>query len=61
MAGKKTISTVLLVVGIVLLLLSVLADVIGIGNQTGFGAWQIAGTLAGGILALVGLLLMLKR
>jgi peptidoglycan/LPS O-acetylase OafA/YrhL len=38
---------VLLIIGIVLLLLSLLADVIGIGREPGFGMGQIAGAIIG--------------
>jgi hypothetical protein len=61
MASQKTISVVLLVVGIVILLLSVFANPIGIGNPARFGYIQIAGTIVGVIVTLVGLFLALKR
>ena len=60
MGGKKTVGIVLLVVGIVVLLLSVLADVIGIGDQKVFGYQQIAAAVVGAIVAVVGLVLTLK-
>jgi hypothetical protein len=58
--SKKTVGVVLLVVGIIVLLVSVLADVIGIGNQTVFGYLQIAAAVVGAIVAVVGLVLTLK-
>lgn len=61
MNTKKIVGIVLLVVGIVVLLLSLTADVIGIGQHIGFGYWQILGTIAGAILAVVGLVLMLRK
>jgi preprotein translocase subunit SecG len=51
----------ILVVGIVMLLISLGADLIGIGGSPGiFGYKQVAGTLAGIILALVGAFLYLR-
>lgn len=60
MGGKKTVGIVLLVVGIVVLLLSLLADVVGLGTPR-FGSNQIAGVIAGAIVAVVGLILTLKK
>jgi hypothetical protein len=61
MEGKKTAGIVLLVVGIVVLLLSLLADVLGVGTRAGFGYYQIAGVVVGAIVAVVGLVLTLKK
>jgi hypothetical protein len=61
MGGKKTIGTVLLVVGIVVLLLSLIADLIGIGGSPGFGTYQIVGAIVGAIVTVVGLVLTLKK
>jgi len=61
MGGKKTIGTVLLVVGIVVLLLSLIADLIGIGGWPGFGTYQIVGAIVGAIVAVVGLVLTLQK
>jgi hypothetical protein len=61
MASQKTIGIVLLVVGIVVLLLALFANAIGIGNPANFGYIQIAGTIVGAILTVVGLYLALKR
>ena len=61
MGGKKTAGIVLLVVGIVVLLLSLLADLIGIGGGGAFGYRQIAGTVVGAVVTVVGLVLTLKR
>ncbi len=58
--GNKTASRILLVVGIGLLLASLLADVIGIGDDVGFGRQQMMGAAAGAILAAIGLFLVLK-
>jgi hypothetical protein len=59
--GGKTAGIVLLVVGIVVLLLSLLADAIGIGGNPIFGRNQIAGTIAGAIVTVVGLVLTLRK
>ncbi|MFB0536937.1 MAG: hypothetical protein ACETWR_18385 [Anaerolineae bacterium] len=61
MGGKKTAGIVLLVVGIVLLVLSLVADPIRIGGSPGFGYYQIGGTIVGAILTVVGLVLTLKK
>ena len=61
MGSKKTIGTVLLVVGIVVLLLSLGADPVGIGGSPGFGYYQIVGTIVGAIVTVVGLVLTLKK
>ncbi len=53
----KTVGIALLIVGIVLLVLSLTADMIGVGPAPGFGLWQIAGSVAGAILAVVGFVL----
>jgi len=61
MGGKKTEGIVLLVVGIVVLLLSLLADLIRIGGHPGFGYYQIVGIIVGAIVTVVGLVLTLKK
>lgn len=56
--NMKVIAVILLVVGVALLLLSVLADVVGIGGvPTVFGYKQIAGSAVGAIIAIVGAVL----
>jgi hypothetical protein len=59
--GGKTAGIVLLVVGIVVLLLSLLADAIGVGGNPIFGRNQIIGTIAGAIVTVVGLVLTLRK
>jgi hypothetical protein len=54
MANKRTIGTSLLVVGAILLVLSLGADVIGLGGGGRFGGQQILGAVAGLILILAG-------
>ncbi|MDH4137492.1 MAG: hypothetical protein OEW09_12380 [Anaerolineae bacterium] len=61
MGSKKTAGIVLLVVGIVVLLLSLVADPIGIGGHLGFGLYQVVGAIVGAIVAIVGLVLTLKK
>lgn len=58
--GGKTAGIVLLVVGVVVLLLFLLADVLGFGSP-GFGLQQIGGTIVGAIVAVVGLVLTRKK
>jgi hypothetical protein len=60
MNNKKTIGIVLLVVGVVLLIVSLAADSIGIGLP-GFGLKQIAGSIAGVIVAIVGFVLYSRK
>ena len=60
MQGNKTAAIILLLVGIGLLGASLLADVIGIGDNPGFGRQQTAGTAAGVVITAVGLYLTLK-
>ena len=60
MQGNKTASIILVLVGVGLLGASLLADVIGIGDNPGFGFQQTAGTAAGVVIAAVGLYLTLK-
>jgi hypothetical protein len=59
--GGKTASIVVLVVGIVVLLLSLLADPIGIGGSPGFGRDQIGGAIVGAVVTVIGLVLTLKK
>ena len=58
---KKTVGIVLLVVGIAVLVLSLAADLIGIGGNPVFGTIQIIGAIAGAIAAVVGLVLRRKK
>jgi hypothetical protein len=61
MAGKKTASIVLLVAGVVILVLSLAADLVGIGGNPIFGRDQIIGVIVGAIVTVVGLVLRLKK
>ena len=59
--SKRRIGIVALVVGIVVAIVSLIADVVGIGNPTVFGPQQIAGTIGGAVVAAAGLFLMLRK
>ena len=61
MQSNKTASIILLVVGVGLFVVSLLADVIGIGDDAGFGRQQTAGTAAGVIIAAIGLYLIFNE
>ncbi len=58
--SKKTAGILTLIVGIVILGLSLLADRLGIG-VAGFGPMQITGTIVRAIVIAVGLFLTLKK
>ena len=57
MDSKRIVGIVLLVVGVVVLVLALTADMIGLGGFSGFGRSQIAGAVVGAIVAVVGLVL----
>ena len=59
----KTInaSVVVLIIGVGLLLASLFADTIGIGDDPGFGPQQTMGTVAGFALAAIGVYLMKRK
>jgi hypothetical protein len=61
MKNKKTVGIVLLVVGIILSILSLIADRIGIGAAPGFGMNQIIATTVGVIMAVAGLVLTIRK
>ncbi len=61
MAEKKKTGIILLVVGIIILVLSLGADSVGLGEGTRFGYKQVAGTIAGAIVLVVGLVLNSKK
>ncbi len=60
MSDNKTANYVVIVVGIGLLAASLLADVIGIGDNPGFGNQQTMGTIAGVVITAIGLFLTLR-
>ncbi len=57
---KKTFSTAVLVVGIVILMASLFADNIGIGSHAGFGPYQAIGSTVGVAVTAVGLFLRVQ-
>ncbi len=57
MSTTRLIGLLLLAGGIALLLLSLSADVIGLGRDPGFGYQQMGGTLVGAVAAIIGGLL----
>ena len=61
MNTKKIIGALLLVVGSALLLLSAMADVIGIGQSPRFGGAQLSGLIIGAVIAIGGLIVLLKK
>ena len=50
----KTLGNAVLIVGILIVLASLLADRIGIGESPGFGPGQITGLIVGPIISFVG-------
>ncbi len=54
---KKKLGSILSVIGIVVLLLSVFADLLGIGGYPGFGYKQIIGAALGIMIGIIGSLL----
>ncbi len=62
MRGIRTVGIILLVVGLVIMIPSLLADIIGIGDPThSFGKLQIVGTVVGAILTAGGWFLKGKK
>jgi len=60
MFDNKTVPILALVIGIGLLAASLLADVIGIGDDPGFGNQQTLGTIVGVAIMAVGLFLTFR-
>ena len=61
MSSNKTASILVLVIGMGLLAASLLADVIGIGDDPGFGNQQTMGTIAGVVITAIGFVLIASR
>lgn len=61
MKVNKTFGIIVLVVGVIILALSLLADSIGVGEAAGFGFKQIIGTAVGAVAAIVGLVISFKK
>ena len=60
MFGDKTAPILVVVIGIGLLAVSLLADVIGLGDDPGFGNQQTMGTITGAAITAIGLFLTLR-
>ena len=56
--GQQPANIILLVVGIGLLGASLLADVVGIGDDPGFGLQQTMGSIAGVVITVVAVFLL---
>lgn len=61
MENQRTIGTVLLIVGVLILIVSLVADVIGLGATARFGYWQITGVVVGALVAIAGLVFALRK
>jgi hypothetical protein len=59
MTGKQ-MAGIIVIIGVGLLGASLLADVIGVGDDPGFGMQQTMGTIAGVVIAFLGLMGMRK-
>jgi hypothetical protein len=57
MGQKKVLGRILMGVGIILVLVSLLADVIGMGPNPGFGRLQGIVMLVGGVIGITGFVL----
>ncbi len=60
MFNNKIANILVLVIGIGFLAASLLADVIGIGDDPGFGNQQTMGVIAGVVITAIGLFLTLR-
>ncbi len=60
MFSNKTANILVIIIGIGLLAASLLADVIGIGDDPGFGNQQMMGTIVGVVITAIGLFLTLR-
>jgi len=58
--GRKGLSLILIVIGIIILLVSLLADMIGIGGYPGIGYKQIIGAIVGAVIAVIGFIIPRK-
>ena len=59
--SKRTLGFALIVVGVVIVAATILADIVGIGSSMGFGWKQQLGTAIGVLTALVGVWLTLRK
>ena len=61
MQNVRTFGVILLAVGIVIIVAAVGADVLGLGQADAFGFKQIAGAIAGGLVALIGSFMLMRK
>ena len=59
MTGKQ-LAGIIVIIGVGFLAISLLANVIGVGDDPGFGRQQTMGSIAGGLIAVMGVVLMKK-
>jgi hypothetical protein len=62
--STKTIGAIVAIVGLLVLLVSALADVLGVGSAIGagtFGPRQMAGTAVGAVVLIVGVVLFMRQ
>lgn len=59
--SKKTISLAAIIIGLIVTLISLMADLVGIGSYPGINYAQLGGAALGLILVLIGLLLLRKK
>jgi predicted membrane protein len=60
--SNKTLGVVLIIVGVLILAASLLADVFGVGAHPAVFGWkQIAGAVVGLVICLVGVVVTLRR
>ena len=57
---KKRLGVALIIIGIIILLISLLADPLGIGGYPGIGTKQTIGLIIGVIIAIIGFILRRK-
>lgn len=58
---RKLVGGIVIAVGVALLVLSALADPIGVGDDGGFGWKQATGVIVGGVVIVIGLALVYGR
>ncbi len=59
--GGKTLGWALVAAGATLVVLSVFAEPLGLGDDDGVGSKQVAGMIVGGVVVAAGLVLMYVR
>lgn len=59
--SKKTISLAIIIFGLLVTIISLIADFIGIGSYPGINYAQLGGIVVGLIIVLIGLILIRKK